>query len=314
MRHFYSDVLGMKPLFVLTVRDLANSLKAQYGEGVLESLKPLLEAEVEIPWIEYFKLADHQYLEFFYDLGGGYADKVDYEQCYGFKKVNYEVDDINAMHERMVEAQIAIKDEIHPTADGSIEFSVLDPDGNEIQFTQYTENTIIPITEEENRESFSQVRYTTQVALQIQDEVNMMNFYTRGLGLKKVFTFTYGMLAEYLEKMGGDAEMIGGLKMMGAMPCIDYIEIAPHQYIEFFYCTGQQKQEERDRSKQYGYQHFCLEVSDIQAAWDAVTANGIKPDTEIALGTEGAYQFWLTDPDGNKLELMQYTENAKQML
>ena len=72
MRKFYTEVLGMKPLFKLTVRDLADSLKQQYGDSVVEQLAQLLNAGVEIPWIEYFKLADRQYLEFFYDLGNPY--------------------------------------------------------------------------------------------------------------------------------------------------------------------------------------------------------------------------------------------------
>ena len=39
----------------------------------------------------------------------------------------------------------------------------------------------------------------------------------------------------------------------------------------------------------------------------------MKPDTEISLGADGAYQFWLVDPDGNRLELMEYAEGAKQL-
>lgn len=315
MRKFYTEVLGMKPQFCLTVRDLADSMKQYYGAEIEEQLAPLLNAGVEIPWIEYFKLADRQYLEFFYDLGNEYGDSVSYEDYYGFRKVNYEVADIQEMYAQVKNAGVKVKEEVHPVADGSIEFAVYDPDGNEIQFTQYTEHTRIPLTTEMEKKKFSHVRNTTQLAFQVKDEVNMMNFYTKGLGLKKAFTLTYGMLGEYLEKVGGaDDQMLGGLKMMGNMPCIDYIEIAPHQYIEFFYCTGQSKKEERDRSKLYGYQHFCLEVPNIHAAWDAVIYNGIKPDTEITLGAEGAYQFWIVDPDGNRLELMEYAPGAMQLL
>lgn len=155
----------------------------------------------------------------------------------------------------------------------------------------------------------------SQDGQEIQDEINMRNFYCRGLGLKKVFTLTYGDLANSLERSGmADEQTLSGLRMMAAMPCIDYIEVAPHQYIEFFYCVGQEKKEERDLAKFFGYQHICLEVTDIHAAWDAATYNGIKPDTEIALGAEGAYQFWLVDPDGNRLELMEYAPGAKQLL
>ncbi len=315
MTRFYTEILGMKPQFTLTVRDLVGSLKKQYGEEAAANLKPLLECGKEIPWIQYFKLSDRQFLEFFYDLGNEYGDPGNYEDYYGFRKVNYEVKDAGEMRQRFIDAGVAIKDELHPTADGSIEFSVLDPDGNEIQFTQYTEDTKVPLGEDTHKKWVSHVCNTTQVALQIRDEVNMVNFYTKGLGLKKVYTLTYGDLADYMQKMGmGDEQTIGGLRMMSQMPCIDYIEVAPHRYIEFFYMTGQQKNDRGDRSKLYGYQHICLEVPDIQEAWKAVTFNGIKPDTEITLGIEGAYQFWLTDPDGNKLELMQYTPEAKQLL
>lgn len=135
------------------------------------------------------------------------------------------------------------------------------------------------------------------------------------MGLKKVHTLTFGDLANYLEKIGmNDPQMLGGLRMVANMPCIDYIEVAPHQYIEFFYVVGQEKKEARDLTNFYGYQHICLEVPDIHAAWDAVTANGIKPYTQIALGTEGSYQFWMEDPDGNKIELMEYAPGAKQLL
>lgn len=313
MVRFYSEVLGMKPLFTLTVSNLAESLKAQYGEQAVEPLKDLLNNAPETPWIQYMKLSDRQYLEFFHNLGMTYGEIENRDEYYGFKKVNYEVDDINELHSKIIEAGVEIKEGVHTTADGSKEFTVLDPDGNEIQFTEYGKDTVIPL-KEDNRESCSSVKYTTQVALQIKDEINMRNFYCRGLGLKKVYSLTYGDLADWMEKNGMvDKKTLDGFRMMAAMPCIDYIEVAPHQYIEFFYCTGQEKKEERDLQKYYGYQHICLEVSDIHAAWDAVIGNGIKPDTEIALGTEGAYQFWMTDPDGNKLELMEYAKGARQL-
>ena len=314
MQKFYTEVLGMKALFTLNVRDYAKNLKKEHNYTTLESLRPLLESDVEVPWIQYFKLADNQFLEFLYDLGNTYGDHEPYDDCYGFKKLNYEVNDITEMYKQVTENGIGIKDEIHPTVDGSLEFSVLDPDGNEIQFTQYTENTVLPLTDEGDHNVVSPLKFTTQTAFQIQDEINMMNFYTRGLGLKKVHTLTYGDLADYMKKMSiGDKQTIENLQRKSTMPWIDYLEIAPHQYLEFFYTTGLKKKEQKDRSRLYGFQHICLEVPDIHAAWDAVCANGIKPDTEIVLGPEGAYQFWMTDPDGNRLEFMQYGPDAMQL-
>lgn len=64
----------------------------------------------------------------------------------------------------------------------------------------------------------------------------------------------------------------------------------------------------------YNYQHLCLEVSDINEAKEAVMKNGIKLDKDIDLGPDGAYQLWVVDPDGNRIELMQYTEKSKQLI
>ena len=138
--------------------------------------------------------------------------------------------------------------------------------------------------------------------------------YCKGLGLKAVYTLTYDDLRKLLERSGqADEKTLTGLRMMGDRPWIDYIEAAPHQYIELFYTVGQTLKEDRNLQDAYGYQHICLEVHDIKAAWNAVTVNGLKPDTPISLGAAGAYQFWLVDPDGNRLELMEYAPGAKQL-
>ena len=209
---------------------------------------------------------------------------------------------IEEIRDRLAAEGVEIATDIHPTADGSREIVVMDPDGNEVQFTEYAKDGsgAVPLTED-HRESCSAVRYTTQVAFQVQDAVNMVNFYCLGLGLKKIKTLTYGELCDFAEASGmADEKALMGMRMMGDRPWIDYIEVAPHQYIELFHTDGQQLQELRDLSGYDGYQHICLEVSDIHAAWDACIANGLKPDTEISLGADGAYQFWLVDPDGNR--------------
>jgi predicted dehydrogenase/catechol 2,3-dioxygenase-like lactoylglutathione lyase family enzyme len=313
MIHFYSEVIGMKKLFLLNTDDLVETVRTQHGEKEALQLKSTFPKGASIPWIHYMKISDHQYLELFYSLGVKHNEFENLEEYYGFKKVNYEVDDIEMFYKRLVDKGVKTKEDIHVVPDGAREFAVIDPDGNEIQFTEYGINSLIPLTEEKEREAFSALKYTTQVALQIRDEINMQNFYCKGLGLKKAYTLTYGQLAESLEKAGTiDGESLVGLKMMGEMPYIDYIEVAPHQYIEFFHTVGQEKKKKVDTNF-YGYQHICLEVSNIHEAWDAVIMNGIKPDTEIALGVEGSYQFWLVDPDGNRLELMEYTKEAKQL-
>lgn len=320
MLHFYADILGLKRQFTLTMKDLAVRIKKQMkneqSEADMDERLQEILAAGDSPWIEYLKLADGQFIELFHDTGRITRTIENRRENYGYMKYNFEVTDIVSIRDRLKDAGVIIEADIHLTADGAREIMVHDPDGNEVQFTEYPkgEEARISMTDDENRQVIARVNYITQVALQVKDAINMKHFYCKGLGLNTVYTLTYDDLRKFLEQSGqADEKTLMGLRMMGDQPWIDYIETAPHQYIELFYISGQTLNEDRDLQDAYGYQHICLEVLDINAAWSAVTANGLKPDTPIRQGADGAYQFWLVDPDGNRLELMEYVPGAKQL-
>ncbi len=331
MLHFYQDVLGMQRAFTIDMGELlkfAQKMQQEQGDNLPQDMDEeqgrailaKMQENANKPWITYMKLADHQFLELFHDLGRSNQHKEDVRDYYGYSKLNYEVDSIQEMRDRIVNAGYELKDDIHPTLDGSMEITVIDPDGNEVQFTEYGPEgkALVPLDRTSQRvlehKTCSPMKYTTQLAFQVQDAINMENFYCQGLGLKKVMTLTFADLCQAMEQNPqASPEMLMGLRMMGDKPWIDYIEIAPHQYLELFHVPGEVKKEERDLSSYDGFQHICLEVSDIHQAWQAVTANGVKPDTQISLGADGAYQFWLVDPDGNRLELMEYAQDALQL-
>ena len=332
MLHFYRDILGMKEQFTLYFSDLAGminipedidpeNLPEGYDIDTIETYrqrKAALEQMTDVKWLTYLKLSDGQFIELFYPTNPQVNREIpDRKANYGYTKLNYEVDDIKALYEDLTLLGIESPDGLHQTVDGSTEFTVHDPDGNEVQFTEYArgENARIKKTDDPDHKACSKVSYTTQVAYQVRDAVNMRNFYTKGLGFKQVDRLTYGDLAAAIEASGqADPQMLMGMKMMADQPWIDYIEVAPHQYIELFYTPGQELGVDRDLSDAYGYQHICIEVEDIHKAWDAAMYNGLTADTQIQLGCDGAYQFWLVDPDGNRLELMEYTDKAMQLL
>ena len=56
---------------------------------------------------------------------------------------------------------------------------------------------------------------------------------------------------------------------------------------------------------------MCLEVDDIQRAVADLRAAGAELDDPV-LGSDGSWQAWLADPDGNRIELHQYTPESKQ--
>ncbi|HUJ42935.1 MAG TPA: VOC family protein [Opitutaceae bacterium] len=59
------------------------------------------------------------------------------------------------------------------------------------------------------------------------------------------------------------------------------------------------------------YQHFCLEVERIEAFRENLVARRVSV-TDIAVGMDGSKQCWIRDPDGNSIELMEYTGASLQ--
>ncbi len=60
------------------------------------------------------------------------------------------------------------------------------------------------------------------------------------------------------------------------------------------------------------YKHICLEVDDIKATVATLRERGVTVG-EISLGGDHSYQAWLADPDGNRIELHQFTDKSLQV-
>lgn len=94
---------------------------------------------------------------------------------------------------------------------------------------------------------------------------------------------------------------------------IMYIELAPGQFIELFPKRPGQGQA-AEFNANLGYSHFALTVDDIFAAREELEARGLVFDTQISKGPSETYQMWAHDPDGNKFEIMQFTELSYQVV
>ena len=84
-----------------------------------------------------------------------------------------------------------------------------------------------------------------------------------------------------------------------------YLHAGARNFIELF--EGQSGQPEGPTS----YRHLCLEVAEIEPVVEHVRSKGIEV-TDIILGGDGSYQAWLTDPDGNRIEIHCYTAESRQ--
>lgn len=59
------------------------------------------------------------------------------------------------------------------------------------------------------------------------------------------------------------------------------------------------------------YRHVCLEVDDLSDTVAAIRSHGVEV-SEPMLGSDCSWQAWITDPEGNRIELHQYTSESWQ--
>lgn len=59
-------------------------------------------------------------------------------------------------------------------------------------------------------------------------------------------------------------------------------------------------------------QHFCFEVTGLEAFKARLDAAGV-PYLDAGMGLDHALQMWIADPDGNTIELMEYTAASLQL-
>lgn len=100
-------------------------------------------------------------------------------------------------------------------------------------------------------------------------------------------------------------------------PWIQYIEVAPKQYIEFFYDTKDLTPENSFanmcRQERLGPMHLSLEVQNICGLAEHLKAHGVKLLTDVTLGEDATWQVWFEDPEGNPIEFHEYTAESWQL-
>jgi catechol 2,3-dioxygenase-like lactoylglutathione lyase family enzyme len=60
------------------------------------------------------------------------------------------------------------------------------------------------------------------------------------------------------------------------------------------------------------YRHFCLEVIGLDEFCKELRSKGVQV-SDISMGMENSRQAWIADPDGNQIELMEYTHSSLEL-
>lgn len=128
------------------------------------------------------------------------------------------------------------------------------------------------------------VRQIAHICIFARDLEETADWYKRVLGFEKIFNFTRnGEVFGYYLDAGGDT------------------------HIEVFH------KPEAEFSERNQINHICFEVVDMDDAIAHIRAQGIEV-RDKSNGCDDTWQSWITDPNGVKIELFQYTGDSAQFV
>lgn len=94
-----------------------------------------------------------------------------------------------------------------------------------------------------------------------------------------------------------------------------YVDCGNNTFIEIFDQQGAVKQwggQVAELTQGSQYRHLCFEVTGIEEYRSRLIAKGLAV-TPVTVGMDHSKQAWISDPDGNAIELMEYTSESKQV-
>jgi lactoylglutathione lyase len=90
-------------------------------------------------------------------------------------------------------------------------------------------------------------------------------------------------------------------------------EVAPGQFLELFPTDAPLPDAPAVQPATARYTHMSLLVDDIQEMATQLRENHVPIDIEPNIGNSHVWQMWSRDPDGNKIEFMQYTDQSFEL-
>jgi glyoxylase I family protein len=128
------------------------------------------------------------------------------------------------------------------------------------------------------------VRQLAHVCIFAKDLAETKAFYRDVLGLEVAFNFTRG------------GEWFGF-----------YLDVGGRSNVEVFL------KPEAEYSREDQINHFCLEVASIDDAVTHIRGLGVEV-TDKKRGVDDTWQAWVTDPNGVRIELFEYTAESAQLV
>jgi lactoylglutathione lyase len=130
-------------------------------------------------------------------------------------------------------------------------------------------------------------------------------FFTDDLeGMKKFYTETLGL--RFAFSMSDNEGKTFGI----------YLDAGHSSFIEIFDREGAQGMwggNDTKIERGTGYRHLCLQLNGLDGYPASLVEKGLSV-SEPAVGIDHSRQAWIADPDGNPIELMEYTRDSLQLI
>lgn len=249
-RRFYRDWLGFEEPY-----DLKNA------DGSLS--------------MTFFKVNEDQYIEIFPGL------KPDQDRL---NHIAFATDDASALRAYLAASGVRVPAGVSKGRIGNSNFTVKDPDGRTVEFTQYEPDGW---TRRASRKFLGGQRISTRimhVGILVGDAPQATKFYGDVLGLK-----------EFWRGNAATSQYVSWINMR--LPeSEDYVEYMLYSNLPAPAARGSQH-------------HVCLEVADVEQARARLEANPYRTSytrpLEVRTGINRRRQLNLFDPDGTRIELME---------
>lgn len=125
------------------------------------------------------------------------------------------------------------------------------------------------------------IKQLAHLCIHTRDLDATLAFYCDALGMTKAFDF---------ERQG--------------KPFGYYLNLGANTFLEVF---------EGDPGAVGNINHLCLETDDLDATLARLTKHGVEA-TDKKLGADHSWQSWITDANGVRIELHQYTDKSMQLV
>jgi len=131
------------------------------------------------------------------------------------------------------------------------------------------------------------ITHLGHVAIRVGDLEKALAFYQELLGLPEIFRLNHD----------------------DGTPWLVYLKVGEGNFIELFPGGGPRPEAE---GNPVGYVHLCLHVEDMAKTLAELAGRGVDTSKGPSKGKDGNWQYWLTDPDGNRIELMELMPDGLQ--